>query len=50
MGLVQNLIGKWKAKKEERKDFERRERMVEGFEARKLGSDERELIGKKELK
>ena len=44
MGLFQNAIRKWKDKKEEREDFERQERMMEKFEARKLSSDERELM------
>lgn len=43
MGIVQNLIRKWKDKKEEKEDYEREQRMMEKFEARKMGSDEREL-------
>jgi len=44
MGLLQNLVKKWKEKKEEKSDYERQQRMMEGFEMRKLSSNERELM------
>ena len=44
MGLIQNLLKKWKEKKEEKKDMENQQRWQEGFEMRKLSANERELM------
>lgn len=44
MGLIQDAIRKWRNKKAEKEDYEREQRIMEGYEQRKLSADERELI------
>jgi len=44
MGLLQNAIRKWKAKKEEKSDYERKQRVIEHFSEKKMSANERELI------
>jgi hypothetical protein len=43
MGILQNALRKWKENKEEKEGFERQQRIVENFEAKKMSADEREL-------
>ena len=44
MGLIQNLLKKWKERKEAKKDMEMQQRWQEGFEMKKLSANERELM------
>lgn len=44
MGIIQDILKKFKEKKEERKSYERGRRIEEGYEEKKLSANERELL------
>jgi len=44
MGIIQNIIRKVKEKKAEKEQYENRQKIIEGYETRKLDSNERELL------
>jgi len=44
MGLIQDLVRKWRDRKEEKEGYERGRRIEEGFEMKRLSANERELM------
>lgn len=44
MGLIQDALRRWREKKEFAKNYETEQRTIEGYETRKMDSDERELL------